>query len=176
MFIRDTSDCSFVIVCQQFRTRDCKRITSFLSCCTQPIIESSAQMKFGCVSINYSKLSEHLLATGLSPFNNNWNNIHDFTPVPGEPNYSFLGRVDLTLFLSWMNLFKLYSYFQDHLIEDYVPVIQDESVQQQVQLTFAKNHSVIPYTTGISYRPANQVTQISITFKLCNNWVYSSRS
>ena len=29
----------------------------------------------------------------ISPFNNNWNNIHDFTPVPGEANFSFLNVV-----------------------------------------------------------------------------------
>ena len=29
----------------------------------------------------------------ISPFINNWNNIHDFTPVPGSSNHSFLSKV-----------------------------------------------------------------------------------
>jgi hypothetical protein len=29
------------------------RITTFISCTTQPIIEASAQMKFACLSCNY---------------------------------------------------------------------------------------------------------------------------
>jgi protein XRP2 len=56
LFIRDCSDCSLAVMCQQFRTRDCKRITSFLLCATQPIIESSISMKFGCISVNYNGL------------------------------------------------------------------------------------------------------------------------
>lgn len=61
IFIRDCSDCSFAIICQQFRTRDCKRITTFLSCCTQPIIESSTNMKFACLAVNYKQLNGSII-------------------------------------------------------------------------------------------------------------------
>ncbi len=100
-------------MCQQFRTRDCKRITTFLLCATQPIIESSISMKFGCISVNYAVLDgkfsnsfrnfssmlfivniqEQLKKANISTFINNWNNIHDFTPVPGETNHSFIKKV-----------------------------------------------------------------------------------
>ena len=81
------------MVCQQFRTRDFKRINTFLLCATQPIIESSTNMKFGCVSVNYNGFNDQLKKTKVSQYNNNWNNIHDFTPIPGETNYSFLAKV-----------------------------------------------------------------------------------
>lgn len=56
IFIRNCNDCNFAIICQQFRTRDCKRITTFLSCATQPIIEASTSMRFACLSVNYKDL------------------------------------------------------------------------------------------------------------------------
>lgn len=56
VFIRDCSDCNLGLICQQYRTRDCRKITTFMLCATQPIIESSTYMKFGCISINYNGL------------------------------------------------------------------------------------------------------------------------
>ena len=52
-------------------------------------------MKFGCISVDYDSLNEHLKSANISIFNNNWNNIHDFTSVPGEPNFSFLNKVTI---------------------------------------------------------------------------------
>lgn len=37
--------------------------------------------------------SDQFQKSGLSVFNNNWSDIHDFTPVPDEKNYSFLPQV-----------------------------------------------------------------------------------
>ena len=95
VFIRDCSDCNLALICQQFRSRDCKKLNTFLLCSTQPIIESSTYMKFGCISVDYDSLNEHLKSANISIFNNNWNNIHDFTSVPGEPNFSFLNKVTI---------------------------------------------------------------------------------
>lgn len=93
VFIRDCTDCCLAAVCQQFRTRDCRRISTFLSCGTQPIIESSTNMKFACLTVSYAQLPEQLKNSRISVFNNNWNNIHDFTPVSGERNFSFFSQV-----------------------------------------------------------------------------------
>lgn len=57
LFIRDCNDCVLTTICQQFRTRDCKRITTFISCVTQPIIEASTYMKFACITVNYNQLN-----------------------------------------------------------------------------------------------------------------------
>ncbi|CAF0871134.1 unnamed protein product [Brachionus calyciflorus] len=135
VFIRDCSDCNLATVCQQFRTRDCKRITTFLSCGTQPIIESSTSMKFSCLTINYAQLTEQLKNAKISIFNNNWNNIHDFTPVPGELNYSFLS--------------------QTYQLIDYVP-LPDKFTCNQLKLTFSKTDTLIPLTLGISNRPTSE--------------------
>ena len=61
-------------------------------------------MKSGCVSVSYNGFNEQLKKTKVSQFNNNWNNIHDFTPIPGETNYSFLAKV---IFISKLNLTDL---------------------------------------------------------------------
>nr|XP_013805599.1 PREDICTED: protein XRP2 [Apteryx mantelli mantelli] len=41
VFFRDCKDCKCIVACQQFRTRDCRRLEVFLCCATQPVIESS---------------------------------------------------------------------------------------------------------------------------------------
>ncbi len=131
VFIRDCSDCSFAIICQQYRTRDCKRITTFLSCATQPIIESSVNMKFGCISVNYNTLSDQLKAANISPFINNWNSVHDFTPVPGETNYTCVRN--------------------EQRMEDYIKLPED-NVRNQLNVSFSKFDSLIPQTCGTAFR------------------------
>jgi hypothetical protein len=56
VFIRDCKSCKFVLSCQQFRTRDCSKIDVFLCCNTQPIIEASSGMRFGCYQYHYPEL------------------------------------------------------------------------------------------------------------------------
>ena len=136
VFIRDCSNSSFAIICQQFRTRDCKRITTFLSCATQPIIESSVNMKFGCITAAYDSLSSHLTAANISPFVNNWNNVHDFTPVPGESNFSILKK--------------------NSRMEEYIH-LPEETVRNQLKVSFTQLDSVIPCTLGTAFRPDQEV-------------------
>lgn len=45
-----------MVACQQFRTRDCKLLTCYLLCATQPAIEASNEVKFGPFSCNYPQL------------------------------------------------------------------------------------------------------------------------
>ena len=93
IFIRDSTNCVLATVCQQFRTRDCRDIQVFLSCISQPIIESSHNIKFACLTLNYEQLSEQYRTAGISPWNNNWGNIHDFTKIPDMKNYSLFNEV-----------------------------------------------------------------------------------
>ncbi|ESN93900.1 hypothetical protein HELRODRAFT_88092 [Helobdella robusta] len=90
LFIRDSNDCKLMAACQQFRSRDCKRIDTYLHCTTLPIIEASTNMRFSCYQCYYPELPDQFVSCNLNVFNNNWDSIHDFTPVPGEKNYSFL--------------------------------------------------------------------------------------
>ena len=69
-------------------TRDCHRIRSGLSCVTLPIVESSTAMHFACLQAYYFQLAGHITAAGLSPYNNSWARIHDFTPNRETPNWT----------------------------------------------------------------------------------------
>ena len=83
-----------IAVCGQFRTRDCTKITTFQCCSTQPIIEATTSIKFGCFQASYPELEHQFDKAELSPYNNLWWNIHDFTPnTTGDgSNWSILGE------------------------------------------------------------------------------------
>ncbi|XP_075901415.1 protein XRP2 [Nelusetta ayraudi] len=128
VFFRDCKDIKCVVACQQFRTRDCKKMDVFLCCATQPIIESSTGMKFGCFQYFYPDLGFHFKDAGLSIFNNNWSNIHDFTPVSGENNWSLLPETSAVL--------------------DFVPAPDAESEFKSVRVSGEPARSSIPLTKG----------------------------
>ncbi|CAL4125245.1 unnamed protein product, partial [Meganyctiphanes norvegica] len=126
LFIRDCQDCVVLTACGQFRTRDCCKMDIFLLCKTQPIIEASTKMHFGVFQAFYPSLREQFNSSGLSVFNNNWSNIHDFTPVEGEQNWSIIQKSTLT------ELFKM---------------PQTEPLNS-VGLVLSAEESVVPYTKG----------------------------
>ena len=87
VFIRNTSNCLCYVACQQFRSRECRKIEVYLLCDTQPVIEMSAGMKFGCFQLFYPEIEEQFKNAGLSVFNNLWYKIHDFTPLEHDCNW-----------------------------------------------------------------------------------------
>lgn len=127
VFFRDCKDCKCVVACQQFRTLDCRKLEIFLCCATQPIIESSTGVKFACFQYYYPELAFQFKDAGLSIFNNNWSNIHDFTPVSGENNWSLLS--------------------EDVSVLDAVPVPDSEELKA-VRVATDPNKSIIPVTRG----------------------------
>lgn len=141
VFIRDCVECCVVTSCQQFRTRDCKKIKAFLCCVTKPIIEATTGIKFGCLQYHYPDMMDHMTAASLSIFNNNWYQIHDFTPVPGENNYTFMENAD-----------AIQKYMQCPLKEPWntIPVSLD-----------AKD-SFVPFTMGTDHRPPQPTCLISV--------------
>ncbi|KPM05332.1 XRP2-like protein [Sarcoptes scabiei] len=54
--LRNCQDCKLSSASQQFRCRDCKRLKLYLSCATQPAIESCTAMLFSCFVANYNGL------------------------------------------------------------------------------------------------------------------------
>ncbi|XP_062412730.1 protein XRP2 [Sardina pilchardus] len=128
VFFRDCKDIKCVVACQQFRTRDCKKMDVFLCCATQPIIESSTGMKFSCYQYYYPDLAFHFKDAGLSIFNNNWSNIHDFTPVSGETNWSLLS--------------------EDVAVLDHVPLPDSESEFKSIRISTEVGRSIVPLTKG----------------------------
>ncbi|XP_029551195.1 protein XRP2 [Salmo trutta] len=128
VFFRDCKDIKCVVACQQFRTRDCQKMEVFLCCATQPIIEASTGMKFGCFQYYYPELAFHFKDAGLSIFNNNWSNVHDFTPVSGETNWSLLP--------------------EDTVVLDHVPAPDPESEFKSVRVSAEASRSIVPMTKG----------------------------
>nr|XP_033803578.1 LOW QUALITY PROTEIN: protein XRP2 [Geotrypetes seraphini] len=126
VFFRDCKDCKCIVACQQFRARDCRRLDVFLCCATQPIIESSTGIKFGCFQYYYPELPFQFKDAGLSIFNNTWSNIHDFTPVEGENNWCLLSN---------------------EMVQDYVPLPDSEELKA-VRICTDPTRSIIPVTQG----------------------------
>lgn len=127
VFFRDCKDCKCIVACQQFRTRDCRKLEVFLCCATQPIIESSTGMKFGCFQYYYPELALQFKDAGLSIFNNTWSNIHDFTPVSGNNNWDLLP--------------------ENAVVQDYVPLPSSEELKG-VRISTDAAKSIIPITRG----------------------------
>jgi len=128
VFIRDCTDVKFAVSCQQFRTRDCKRIDTYLHCNTQPIIEASVGMRFACLQINYPHLSDQVMGAGISLFNNEWSNIYDFTPVEHALNWSLLPET---------------AKFDTFLTPDHIT-----SVSKSDKAMFSSDNSIFPLTVG----------------------------
>ena len=105
VFLRNCTQCNVVVSCQQFRMRACHKMNVLLHSVTQPIIETSFKIKFGCFLFFYSKLLSQMKAAGLSPFMNCWYNIHDFSPNTDDskPNYSYLTSAQVSSIDNWIN-------------------------------------------------------------------------
>ncbi|GLH08320.1 Protein XRP2 [Gryllus bimaculatus] len=127
VFLRDCKECVCIVACGQFRARDCRKLDIFLCCPTRPVLESSGSIHFGCYQLFYSGLEDHFSKTNLSAFNNEWSNIHDFTPIDGEDNWCLLPDT-----LS---------------INDYISTPESEKTAQ-LGLTFSAEKSVVPHTWG----------------------------
>ena len=83
VFVRNCSNCTFTVACGQLRTRDCQNCTFNLYCKTEPVIETSSNMKFGPFNGAYPGHQGDLLDAGLekdvSDSNDEkWQNVFDF--------------------------------------------------------------------------------------------------
>ena len=85
-FIRNCTNCTFVVAAAQFRTRECKNCRFFLYTSTEPIIETSEKIGMGCYDLTYFNLHSQFEGAGLSVWNNKWSEVYDFTPSAGTTN------------------------------------------------------------------------------------------
>lgn len=91
VFLRDCKNCKVVVACQQLRLRDCENLDMLLYIgAGQPSIESSKNIRIGCFQFSYFSLREQFQAANLSPWNNGWSNVHDFTEKAGETHWDYL--------------------------------------------------------------------------------------
>ncbi|CAB4006920.1 XRP2, partial [Paramuricea clavata] len=116
-------------------TRDCRRLDVFLCCNTQPIIESSTGMKFACFQYNYPELEGQFDAAGLSVYNNNWSNIHDFTPAADVETWSLLP--------------------EDAKVSDYVPHPPCRYFPE-MEVSADADSSVVPLTLGTRRKQSDE--------------------
>eukprot|EP00727_Mastigamoeba_balamuthi_P006189 m51a1_g219 putative protein xrp2 (354) ;mRNA; f:41632-43191 len=87
-FVRTCKGCKFVAAVQQWRTRDCEDCDVLLHTTTEPCVESSSNIRFGCFRFSYQGLAEQFAKSGLDVFTNKWSEVYDFTPSPDS--YSLL--------------------------------------------------------------------------------------
>jgi len=91
VFIRNTKNCRIVVACQQLRLRDCVGCDLMVAVCAgQPVIESSRGIRFACFKYSYFSLRAQFAAALLSPWNNEWSNVHDFTHSDSETHWTYM--------------------------------------------------------------------------------------
>lgn len=91
VFVRNCKNCRFVIICQQLRLRDCHDCEIMLFSQTDPILESSSNIKYYCANFVYPELKSHMASCNISIWNNTWSDQFDFTPnKDGGPNFKFI--------------------------------------------------------------------------------------
>lgn len=99
VFVRTCTKCDFMIACQQFRSRDCQDCRFGLFCGTEPIIETSTNMQFGCFDFSYFTLRQQMSSAGLKLWNNKWWQIYDFNKNADRPNWSLMPESEVPTLL-----------------------------------------------------------------------------
>ena len=90
VFVRDCQNCTFIIIWQQLRIRDCKNCEIMLYSQTEPVLESSSDIKYYCINYSYPELSDQMIESGLSIWNNQWYKQFDFTPNKKQSNFELI--------------------------------------------------------------------------------------
>jgi len=101
-FIRDCSSCKVIVMCGQFRTRDCHDVDALIHCSKgQPVIETSSNIQFGPFPshfASYTHLNSQMKKANINPWDTEWSNVHDFSPSGEEnnANWGFLDKKNMT--------------------------------------------------------------------------------
>ncbi|XP_039250874.1 protein XRP2-like [Styela clava] len=142
LFFRNCKNCKCLCACQQFRTRDCSRMDIFLFCMTQPIIEASNRMKFGCYQLSHAGLEKQFADAGLEIMNNTWNSIYDFTPNPEEgANWSLIPEET--------NIDQLLTFTTERMEnEDGNDSLNKSCLPEDMTLSSNSECSIVPMTSG----------------------------
>jgi len=68
---------------------------------------------------------EQYKSAGISPWNNNWGNIHDFTTIPDGKNYSLLDKV---IYFEFENYF----YFNSNRMKIFLNIYQYQLIHHVI--------------------------------------------
>lgn len=98
VFLRNCTDCTFVIFCQQLRMRDCVNCRVMLYTQTEPVVEACTGIEFSVMTYWYDELLCQLQMCNTSPWTNKWQDIYDFTAhktaASGVPNFTVNTALD----------------------------------------------------------------------------------
>jgi hypothetical protein len=83
IFVRNCSNVKLIAACRQFRTRDCEDLDVLMHCASQPSIETSKRVRFGCFQFFYFALGAQFEKARLPVFNNRWSEVYNFNPKHG---------------------------------------------------------------------------------------------
>uniref|UniRef100_A0A0N4ZF63 C-CAP/cofactor C-like domain-containing protein n=1 Tax=Parastrongyloides trichosuri TaxID=131310 RepID=A0A0N4ZF63_PARTI len=139
VFIRDCQRCQIFLACQQFRTRDCNDLSIFILCPTQPIIEQSTRIRFSPLSINYDGLENQLNLSGLSPFKNKWNKVHDFTPAERGTNFGIKEEYDYSGFGDKLIQINKNTGISFEISDSYFPTVTMNGNESKISLILTQN-------------------------------------
>ena len=92
-FIKDCTNCKFLIACQQLRIHDTKNTDFYLHVTGAAIIENCSSVQFAPYTIEYPELESHYRSSGLDLDTNYWNKIDDFhwlNENEESPNWSVI--------------------------------------------------------------------------------------
>lgn len=90
IFIRDCQQCSFTIACNQLRTRDCTDCTLNLFCVSEPVIESSTNMRFAPFNGVYHGHDQDMRSANLPLETNLWYAVYDYCSNSSNTNFKIL--------------------------------------------------------------------------------------
>jgi hypothetical protein len=127
VMFRDCKNLKIAAACQQLRTRDCQDLQLYLYCNTDPVVETSFNIRFQTWNLAYPELKSLFAAARLNPARNRYQNVFDFNKgdesIP-EPHFT-VQPIDGSLKLQeeWI------TDFQDRKLECGPPEIPDALLQ-----------------------------------------------
>ncbi|XP_065197527.1 protein XRP2-like [Sycon ciliatum] len=134
IFLRDCKRLNCAMVCKQFRARDCKRVTTLLCCTSNPTLEASKHMAFGCLSLSYKQLADQLASAGIVVFDNSWFDVFDFSRDNLEPGEQW--KFQPTVVGKEDSVLKLHK------------IVDDHAELASLEITTSVESSQVPFTVG----------------------------
>ncbi|XP_076464168.1 tubulin-specific chaperone C-like [Babylonia areolata] len=93
IFIRDCTNCVFVLPCQQLRIHNTFDTDFYIHVTSKAIIEDCARVQFAPYNWTYTNLDSDYQLSGLDRGRNNWDKVDDFNFLAADvasPNWSVL--------------------------------------------------------------------------------------
>lgn len=136
IFARKCENCRFMMVCGQFRCRECFNCDFYMQVKTGPVIESSNNLRIGCGLVAYPELLEHMKKAKLENATNIWNDIHDFTPGD-SPNFELCPGKKLEMEINELDgdLNVFYTYGRDPEAVHFAVTIKEEKTAELAKLS-----------------------------------------